>query len=356
MTGLALGLLAFAAPLAAQGWIEPDRIPTPRSGIHKIRSSVEVAVTGRVARVTVEEWFRNSGAVVNEGVYHYPLPGEAVFSQFSLWQGEHELKGEMMDAQQARAIYESIVRRRKDPALIELVDHGLIRSRVFPIMPGETRKITLRYTQILDRVGDAVRLRYVGGRDTIPRTFRMSVVDADRLGEPYSPTHVIATRRDGRDLDIRLSEGSWRGDVEVFLPLAHGLVGLSLIPHRPVGEDGFFMLLLAPGRVAEREALPRDVVAVVDVSGSMSGEKIAQARRALLQLLGTLRASDRLRLIAFSSGVRRFAAGWTGLSGDAHDRAADWVRGLAAEGGTNIAGALEEAVAQPPREEAMGIV
>lgn len=356
VTGLTFGLLAVAFPLAAQGWIEPERIPAPPRGIEKVRASVQVTVSGRVARVVVEEWFRNDNAMVSEGVYHYPLPGEAVFNQYSLWQGDTELKGEMMDAQQARTIYENIVRRRKDPALIELVDHGLIRARVFPINPGETRKITLRYTQVLDRVGDAFRLRYAGGRDTIPRTFYVSVDSAGRIGEPYSPTHSITTRRERDGLEIRLAEGRWRGDLEMFLPLVRGLVGLSSVTHRPVGEDGFFMLLLAPGRAAERDALPRDLVLVLDVSGSMSGEKIVQARAALRQLIGTLRRGDRIRLVAFSSGVRRFATGWTDVTDETRERAAEWVRGLDAEGGTNIAGALDDAFAEAPREQAMGVI
>ena len=111
VTGLTLGLLAVAVPLAAQGWIEPQRIPAPRRGIEKVRASVQVTIQGRVARVVVEEWFKNTNAMVDEGVYHYPLPGEAVFNQYSLWQGDTELRGEMMDAQQARTIYENIVRQ-----------------------------------------------------------------------------------------------------------------------------------------------------------------------------------------------------------------------------------------------------
>ena len=142
-------LLPIAPRASAQGWVEPIR-PQPRGAIEKVRSAVQVAVAGRVARVTVEEWFRNAGPVMDEGSYLYPLPGEAVFSDFSLWQGDRELKGEPMDAAQARAIYEEIVRRKRDPALIELAGHGLLRARVFPINPGETRKITLRYTQLYD--------------------------------------------------------------------------------------------------------------------------------------------------------------------------------------------------------------
>src|SRR3954449_7880918 len=172
--GVAALLGTSASVVSAQGWIEPDRpVPqNPAGPIERLRSAVQVSVSGRVARVTVEEWFRNNGATLNEGMYHFPLPGEAIFSSYSLWQGDQELRGEAMDATQARSIYEAIVRQKKDPALIELAGQGLIRARVFPINPGETRKITLKYTQLLDRAGDAWRFRYAAGRPSaqMPRT------------------------------------------------------------------------------------------------------------------------------------------------------------------------------------------
>src|SRR5437773_9326307 len=199
--GVVCAVVLPIAPAAAQGWIEH-----PRGAIEKVRSAVQVNVTGRVARVTVEEWFRNAGAVLDEGNYLYPLPGEAVFSDFSLWQGDRELKGEPMDAAQARAIYEDIVRRKRDPALIELAGHGLLRARVFPIAPGETRKITLRYTQLLDRVGDAWRLRFASGPGAAPRSFHMTVDSADRVGSPYSPTHHVTTPPPADRLDDTLAD------------------------------------------------------------------------------------------------------------------------------------------------------
>ena len=353
---LASALLLPIAPRAsAQGWVEPIR-PLPRGAIEKVRSAVQVAVAGRVARVTVEEWFRNAGPVMDEGSYLYPLPGEAVFSDFSLWQGDRELKGEPMDAAQARAIYEEIVRRKRDPALIELAGHGLLRARVFPINPGETRKITLRYTQVLERVGDAWRFRYAAGTGAASRSFRLQLDSAARFGDPYSPTHRITVNRSGDHLELTLADTSAAGDLELLLPLARGLVGTSLVTTRPAGEDGYFMLLLAPGRAAEAPSLRRDLVAVLDVSGSMSGEKLDQAKAALVQLLGTLRPADRFRLVAFSSAVRRYADGWTEASGE-HVRAAqDWVRNLQANGGTDIAGALGEAFAAAPAEGTLGVV
>ena len=357
--GLVIALAATVSPVArAQGWIDPIR-PVPTGGrIERIRSAVQVNVSGRVARVTVEEWFRNNGPTMDEGMYHFPLPGEAVFSSYSLWQGDQELRGEAMDAAQARAIYEAIVRQKRDPALIELAGQGLIRARVFPINPGETRKITLKYTQMLDRAGDAWRFRYLGdrGRQIAPRSFRMAIDSAVRFGDPYSPTHQVQTSRNGNHIDVTLADGAAGGDFELLLPLARGLVGMSLVTQHPAGEDGYFMLLLAPGAAAQTEALRRDLVAVIDVSGSMSGEKMAQAKLALTQLIGSLRETDRFRLVAFSGGVRRYASGWTSATAANRSDAASWIRSLEAEGGTNIAGALAEAYAEAPDAEALGVV
>src|SRR5882757_6989304 len=216
----------LSSPLLAQGWIDPIRpiVPpqNPNSRIERLRSAVQVTVTGRVARVSVEEWFRNNGPVMDEGMYHFPLPGEAVFSSYSLWQGDQELRGEAMDAAQARAIYEAIVRQKRDPALIELAGQGLIRARIFPIGPGETRKITLKYTQLLDRAGDAWRFRYLGDRNrqTAPRSFRLEVDSAARFGDPYSPTHQVQVTRQGNRLEVTLGDNAAGGDFELLLPLA----------------------------------------------------------------------------------------------------------------------------------------
>jgi len=362
MLGAAVLLCVLSSTLEAQGWIDPVRPVPPNvmGRIERLRSAVQVSVTGRVARVTVEEWFRNNGPVMDEGMYHFPLPGEAVFSSYSLWQGDQELRGEAMDATQARSIYEAIVRQKRDPALIELAGQGLIRARVFPINPGETRKITLKYTQLLDRAGDAWRFRYLGDRNrqTAPRSFRLQVDSASRFGDPFSPTHQVQVSRRDNQLEVTLGDNASAnsGDFELLLPLARGMIGMSLVPHHPVGEDGYFMLLLAPGPAADAAALRRDVVAVIDVSGSMSGEKIEQAKTALIQLLGSLRDGDRFRLVAFSGGVRRYAPDWTAATADGRRDATTWIRSLQAEGGTNISGALAEAFTASPAEQSLGVV
>lgn len=372
---LTVALAAGSASAAsAQGWIEierPVRPGLPASPVVRISSNVRTRIDGRVAVVEVEEQFRNAGGGIAEGTYLYPLPGEAVFQNFSLWMGETEVRGEMMNAEQARGIYEEIVRRLRDPALLTLEGHGLIRARVFPIQPGETRRVVLRYTQLLQRAGDALRMRYaIGQRGALPGTgfldrapntpadrftFRVTVPNADSYGTPYSPTHAITSRRTGDQLLITL-DSTASGDVELFVPVRRGLVGTSLVAHAPGGEDGYFMLLVSPAQEDDAPALARDLTFVVDVSGSMSGDKIEQAKAALRQALNTLGGQDRFRLIAFSNRVTNFRDGFAAASPENLEAARRFVDGLQADGGTNIAGALDAALSATVAEERLPLV
>jgi Ca-activated chloride channel homolog len=366
LAGLASGVSALsivfvlsALPAQAQGWIEIERPVGPAlpPDVVRVGSEVRVTVDGRVARVEVEERFRNAGSRVAEGSYLYPMPGEAVFTNFSLWMGDQEVRGETMNAEQARAIYEEIVRRRKDPALLTFAGHGLVRAQVFPIEPGDTRKVVLRYTQLLTRAGDALRLRYSFGSRGATSDIRYGVTltNASGYGTPYSPTHRIDTRRNGERLEISLA-GDAAGQLELFLPVRQGLVGTSLVTHAPGGEDGYFMLLLAPADAEPGAGVPRDLTLVVDVSGSMSGTKLEQAKAALNQALGTLSSKDRFRVIAFSSQVRRFRESFVPATRDNLTAAREFVDRLGADGGTNIAGALDAALDSPGDAERLSIV
>jgi Ca-activated chloride channel family protein len=328
--------------------IEGRRPESPAGPVARVGSRVTIAVDERVAQVQVEERFRNDGPAVAEGSYFYPLAGEASFTDFSLWLNDEELRGETLDAEKAREIYESIVRRRKDPALLTLAGHGLVRAQVFPIQPGETRRVALRYTQLLTRQGDALRLRYalgLRGADSATE-LRIEITRGDLYATPYSPTHAIDTRTEGGRLAITVSPGS-AGDVELFLPLRRPVAGATLLSHAAGGEDGYFMLLLAPGPPDRARAVPRDLTMVVDVSGSMSGTKLEQAKAALQQALGTLGSNDRFRVIAFAAAVRSFRDEPVRATQANLADAREFVDGLAAEGGTNLAAALEAALDVP---------
>ncbi len=246
---------ARAGSSSENGPYPPD--PSPIGGpVIRIQSTVRVTLDGRIARIEVEERFRNAGSAVAEGTYLYPLPGEAVFTGYSLWMGDQEMQGEMQTAEQARSVYEEIVRRQKDPALLTYAGHGLIRAQIFPIQPGETRKVVLKYTQVLGREGDALRLRYAIGPRSISRgvgsagtpqdLFSMAVTTAGEatFGTPYSPTHAVTSRRARGQLVVTVPADA-SGDLDLLFPLRRGLVGTTILTHASAGEDG---LLHAPPR------------------------------------------------------------------------------------------------------------
>jgi Ca-activated chloride channel homolog len=371
------GLQLVAMPVAAQGWLEPGpRLRAEPWNVVKLRGAVNVRIEGRVAHVEVEEWYRNDGTPFAEADYIHPLPPGAIFRSYSLFQGDTELTGETLDADEARQVYERIVRERRDPALIELFGNGMLRARVFPFESGEVRRITMRYTQFLDQSGDALQFRYAASRpmrrvvagsdgaavrariavrDSAAVRLRITVEDCDEFRDAHSPTHPLDVRREGSRMIVEPRTEVTAG-FTMLLPPARRAVGISLLTHRPaLGEDGYFMLMLSPDEV-ETDRVPRDVTAVVDVSGSMSGEKMEQARRALVQLLGTLADEDRFRLISFSSGVAAYRPGWTAATRAQRAEASRWIEALEVVGGTNIAGALDEAFAVAPGSGRLPVV
>lgn len=358
--------------------------------LQHLRTETTITVDGanRVARFEIQEQFRNVGGRLLEADYLYPVPKGAVFTDLSLFAGETELKGEMLPAEEARGIYEEIVRRRKDPALVELVGQGLVRARVFPIEPGQTRKVILRYAQVLPREADVVRLRYPANRglmvpldqpepmprerpietpqrerrfapDTVPFALRVRLTGADRYGTPFSPSHTIQVhRRGGDELEIAVPSAEGRSDFELLLPLARREIGASLLAHSPdpTREAGYFMLLLTPPPYEGGERIPRDVTLVLDLSGSMSGHKVLQARGALRTVLEGLDEGDRFRLITFASVVREFHSEALPATRDNVAEAVRYLEALEPDGSTNIHDALVRALEPEAQRGRMAVV
>ena len=152
----------------------------------------------------------------------------------------------------------------RDPLQREQIWNSL-RSRVFPIEPGATRRVILRYTQVLGRDGDLLRVKYpriiatTPGSEGLeqgslqrperrhPFTLQIRVADAESYATPYPPTHTIDVRERHGELDISYEGSGASHDFELFLPMVEALVGASVVTHAPAGEDGYFMLLISPG-------------------------------------------------------------------------------------------------------------
>lgn len=363
-----LALLMVPAALAAQGRIIPIcpvpmgdgprpelmvRCPTPE--VVRTSNDVRARLDGRVIRYEITERFVNRGGRLGEADYVFPLPAGAAFRDLKLSINGQLVSGETMDANQARGVYEEIVRRLRDPALVEWMGSGLLRARIFPIQPGETKTVVVSYEAVVPREGDALRINYSAGRDdgrAVGRqatagygagtTFDLRYSDDEPLGVPYSPTNSLDTRDSAGTKIVRVLDGAT--DVTLLLPLRlGGHAAMSVLTHATRDDDGFVMITLSPP--ADHSApSPRDVTFVLDVSGSMSGQKIEQARAAGRSLLATLRPQDRFRLIDFSSDVNDFRDGFAYATPQNVRAATAYLNGLEAGGGTNIAGALDDAL------------
>jgi Ca-activated chloride channel family protein len=324
----------------------------------KQSSQVRALLSDRVLRYEVTETFVNRGARVGEADYVFPLPRGAAFQDLQLSINGEMVAGETLNASQARSIYEDIVRRQRDPALVEWMGYGMLRARIFPINPGEEKKVVVRYQMVAEREGDALRVDYFRGRQTQDDQWR--VIPASRRDEPrssftlaypanstygraYSPTHSLTTNeRDGRREVTVDGNGS---EITVLIPVRKSTEpSLSMLAYAPRNEDGFALITLSPPMIATRTATARDVTLVLDVSGSMAGVKIQQARDAGKQVLTTLTSSDRFRLIDFSTDVRSFRDGFVRATPQNISDASRYLESLDASGSTNISGALDEAL------------
>jgi len=374
-----LWFLLAPAALGAQGWIMPRpclrplddrvdaRVPVcPVQGVVRTRSDVRARLDGaRAMHYEVEERFVNRGGVIGEADYMFPLPKGAAFGDLKLSINGELVAGETMNANDARRIYEEIVRRKRDPALVEWMGHGLLRARIFPINPGEEKRVVVRFDAVAEREGDALRVDYfrggaptgvvmpvennAGTTDNARTSFTLSYDRTPSLGMPYSPTHSLEMSDEGRTrrIDVR---GDAR-DVTLLFPLPRAdAPAISTLAYAPGGEDGFALITLSPPSDRSRQATPRDVTFVLDVSGSMAGRKMEQARAAGRQLLSTLREGDRFRIIDFSSDVRSFRDDFVYATNNNIRDANRYLDALEAVGSTNISGALTEAL-RPSRRE-----
>ena len=325
--------------------------PCPADGrVVRTAREVRVVLEGRVLAYEVTERWTNRGRTLGEADYVLPLPRGAAFEDLALMIDGEMVTGEIRGAGEARRIYEEIVRRQRDPALVEWMDHGVLRTRIFPIQPGETRTVTVRYRAVAEREGDALRIDVPAPRGAgtgSGTALRVEWPQGEGFGDLWSPTHEV-TR--GSELERRrvATVADAVGTVTLLLPVRGNGAAMTVLTHAPRRDDGYVLITLAPPPQVG-PATPRDVTFVIDVSGSMSGEKLAQAKAAGRQLLNSLGRDDRFRLVAFSSDVSEFADEWTAVTPAAMQRAEAWLAGLSATGGTNIGGALARALeAQTP--------
>jgi len=350
-------VVALAQPASATGLL----IPTEQklAPLAMLNHHVKVDIDDQVAVTRVEQTFRNHTDRQLEATYIFPVPKGASVRKFSMWVDGKEIAGELVEADKARKIYTDIVSRTLDPGLLEYMGNNLLKLRVFPVPAKGDQKIALSFTSIADSDNGLVEYRYPLKTDskapsTLEKfTLKVHIKSQHALQNIYSPSHSVTTQRPNDKeavVGFEKDQALLDRDFQLFYTSSAKDVGLTALTHRPSpGQNGYFLLLIAPrNELSKSQQLPRDMVFVLDTSGSMRGKRMTQAQNALKYCLSQLEEYDRFAVLNFATTVNRFHGELQAADKDVVTAARKWVDGLEASGGTAIDDALSAALQMRP--------
>ena len=313
---------------------------------------VDVKIDGQVAVTSIDQEFYNPNDQRLEGIYMFPVPKGAHIDKFSMEIGGKMVDAELLRADKARQIYEDIVRRMRDPALLEYAGRDLFKARIFPIEPRSRKPIKISYTELLRSDAGTVTYSYAlstekfSARPIKSLSLKVEVKTEQPLASIYSPSHKVEIRRDGPNravIGYESKDDKPDTDFQLVYSSEKRDIGLSLITHKSGGEDGYFLLLAAPTVAKETKPAPKDVVFVVDTSGSMAGAKLQQAKKALQFCVENLNTNDRFEIVRFSTEAESLFGKLSEADSEHRKRASNFVADLKPIGGTAIADALQTA-------------
>jgi Ca-activated chloride channel family protein len=352
---LTVGLLVMAPRAEAIGLLIPQDPQLPPLAIKS--HQVKIDVTDQASVTRVQQVFVNHTSRQLEATFYFPVPPGATVSDFSLWINGKKTKGAVMEKGKARQIYEDIVRRTQDPGLIEYMDGTLFQARIFPVPARGEQKLEIAFAQVLDQQGSVRRLLYPlktgRGAARVMEDFSVEAHISSRqpLKAIYSPSHKVHVRREGdHEATVSIEEANADLEKDLLLYMATGGedIGLTLLSYDKDGQggqEGYFLMVLAPRFDIKEDELPHKAVTfVVDTSGSMAGQKMEQAREALQQSLGRLRPGDRFNVVRFSTDVEPLFDSPQLANAQNVRRGLDFAADLEAAGGTAIDEALTEAL------------
>lgn len=366
MSARLLITLAFTACIAISGAVVADGMMFPLERPHSMifvpqelftvkYHHVNVTITDQVANTKVDQVFHNDSSVEREGIYVFPMPEGSAINKFSMFDGEKEIKGKVLPKGEARSVYESIVRQRKDPALLEYIDRNTFKASVYPIPAHGDKRIRLDYSEIVPKSGNAYRYVYSLSTERFSAkplencrlTIRIKCKRA--IGNIYSPTHQVDIQRTGdKEATVTWKADNVKPDTDLVLyySVAQDDIGMDLIPFRKEGEKGYYLLLASPRvEIDKSKVQPKNIVFVFDRTGSMAGEKIEQAREAIKFCINSLNADDQFNLITFNDAHEAIFAELEKPTGERRKKALDAIDAVDATGATNIDDALSAALA-----------
>jgi Ca-activated chloride channel family protein len=346
--------LVWSGAAHARGLLIPDDKTLPPLAM--LNHKVSITLEDQVATTKVEQTFRNHTNRELEVTYVFPVPKGASVNKFTMLVNGKEVTGELIEADKAKQVYNSLIRRTQDPGLLEYIGSNLLQVKVFPIPAHGDQKMSLSYTGVANKDNDLIEYIYplkTDGKATATLedfAINATIKSQHAIQNIYSPTHAIDIKRVS-DKEVQISfqrnQGLLDKDFQLFYSLGDKDVGLTTLMHRPVStEDGYFTMLITPKvEIPKEYQVPRDMVLVLDTSGSMRGVKMDQAKKALNYVLDNLSSKDRFAMMNFASSVNKYKDSMLDASQEQVAAGKKWVDKLQATGGTAIDAALKEALA-----------
>jgi Ca-activated chloride channel family protein len=257
-----------------------------------------------------------------------------------------ETKAELLDADKARNIYEDIVRQMRDPALLEYSEQNIFKLRIFPIEPRSEKKISISYSQVLESDNNLFEYIYPLNTEKFSAkplknvSVKVDLRSDEKIKNIYCPTHEvdIVNKSDNHSI-ISYEAGNIKPDIDFKLYFSKNAstIGLSLHSYKNVRDDGYFLISAYPSIEIDNNNIEnKDITFILDVSGSMSGEKLEQAKKALLYCINNLNAGDQFNVIRFSTEAYSLFKSLENVDKQNINRAKRFIDDLQAIGGTNI--------------------
>lgn len=342
-----------------------------------VAARLTASARGGLAEVVLEQRFRNSSTLPLTVTYSFPVPADAAVGGYAFTLGDRRIVGEIDRRQAARERFEQALIEGRTAGLVDQERSSLFTQELGNIPPGADVVAVLTLDQKLNwlaegawewRFPTTVAPRYLGAEGRVPDAAQVTQHIADgplpvrlqlslAVRDPLtaaieSPSHRLQVG----DGQVTFADGGapLDRDVVVRWPVARPQVDLSLEvaarPGQAPAQAHGLLTLTPPEPATPAPALPRDLVVLLDTSGSMDGEPLDNARRVVSALIDTLGDRDQLELIEFSSAPRRWKARPVAATAAVRREAQRWLAGLRASGGTEMRQGILEAL-RPLRAE-----
>ena len=373
LTGSAFGRMQHISvrPLAPNVIMPQSRVvafaPDRRRAIEITDVSVLIDIIESTATTTIEIRLQNTSNRRQEAELILPVPDGAVVRGFAYDGPGGMITAEVLAKEEARRIYQQLVSKIRDPALVEFVGYNLIRSSVFPVEAHGKQKIRLTYEHLLEV--DESRVDYVLPRTeslqyAVPWKVTANIRAKRPISTVYSASHKLDIERiSSKQMTVKIAMDAERepGAFRLSYLLEDNGVTASMFayPEKKVG-GGYFLLLAglpAEGlKHVDAPAIKREVTLVIDRSGSMRDEKIEQVKEAALQIIAGLNNGEAFNIIIYNNTVQWFSKNPVIKNKQIAAAARAYIEGITATGGTNIHDALKQALTQEPSDGMLPIV